>query len=61
MTTSQALASPDRICSYIYREYPELAGYEISVGLLGGVYRIVVKDRFHVLHTLNIPVSEIPP
>ena len=61
MPTSQALASPDRIRSYIYREYPELAGYEISIGLLGGVYRIVVKDRFHILHTLNIPVSEIPP
>jgi len=59
--TSQPLASRSRIHEYIYREYPELAGCKISIGRLGNVYRIIVTDRFHVLHTLNIPVSEIRP
>jgi hypothetical protein len=55
MHTRKTLASPKAIRAFISKEYPEFAGCEMSIGLLGGVYRVTVKDQDHGWHTVHIP------
>ncbi len=55
--TNQPLATPEEIRAFIDEEYPELAGRQISIGLLGNHYRVIVKDAVHILHTIHIPVD----
>lgn len=43
-----------KITEYIGRHYPELAGCDISIGLSGNIYRIMVLDQVHCLHTIKI-------
>jgi hypothetical protein len=46
-----------RMKAYIKRNYPELAGCEIAIGVLGNYYRVIVTDPLSVNHTLRIPTS----
>ena len=38
--TNQPLARPEEIRAFIDKEYPELTGGQISIGLLGNHYRV---------------------
>jgi hypothetical protein len=60
MYTRKSLASPEQIRSFIEKEYPAFAGCEMSIGLLGGIYRVMVKDQAHVWHTIHIPLKALP-
>lgn len=53
--------SPKEIGDYIERKYSELKGntVDMSIGVLGGNYRVVVTDSQHVNHTLKIDPKEI--
>lgn len=53
--------SDKEIGDYIARNYPELKANTVgmSVGVLGGNYRVVVTDSQHVNHTLKIDPKEI--
>ena len=57
MHTDQPLAPPKEIRAFVEKEYPQLAGGRISIGLWGDHYRVVVEDASHVLHTLHIPLE----
>ena len=57
--TNQPLARPEEIRAFIDKEYPELTGGQISSGLLGNHYRVIVKDAAHILHTIHIPVDAL--
>jgi len=59
MHTRKSLASPEQIRAFVEKEYPAFAGCEMSIGLLGRVYRVVVKDP-HVCHTIHIPLRALP-
>ena len=59
MQTSEPLASCEKIRAYIEEQYPELTGGEISIGLLGNHYRVMVKDQAHVWHTIHIPLETL--
>jgi len=60
MHTPKSLASPETIRAFIEKEYPEFAGCQISIGLLGDVYRVMVEDQAHVCHTIHIPLKALP-
>ena len=60
MHTRKSLASPERIRAFIEKEYPAFAGCEMSIGLLGEVYRVTVKDQAHLCHSINIPLNALP-
>jgi hypothetical protein len=60
MHTNQPLASREEIRAFIEREYPELAGGDISIGLLGKHYRVMVKDAAHGWHTIHAGVALAP-
>jgi hypothetical protein len=60
MHTRKSLASPEQIRAFIEKEYPLFAGCEMSIGLLGDVYRVTVKDQAHVCHTIHIPLKALP-
>ena len=49
--------SRKEIRAFAEKEYPELTGGRISIGLLGNHYRVVVEDDSHVLHTIHIPLE----
>jgi hypothetical protein len=53
--------SHKEIGDYIARNYPELKGSTVglSIGVLGGNYRVIVTDSQHVNHTLNIDPKEV--
>ena len=53
--------SHKEIGDYVARNYPELKGNTVgmSIGLLGGNYRVIVTDTQHVNHTLKIDPKEI--
>ncbi len=53
----QPLASREEIRAFVEKEYPELTGGRISIGLFGDHYRVVVEDASQVLHTIRIPVE----
>ena len=57
MQTNRPLASREEIRAFVEKEYPELTGGRISIGLLGDHYRVVVEDASHVLHTIHIPLE----
>lgn len=59
MHTNQPLASHEEIRAFVEKEYPELTGGKISIGLLGDRYRVVVKDASHVSHTIHIPLEAL--
>jgi hypothetical protein len=59
MHTNQPLASREEIRAFVEKEYPELIGGRISIGLLGDHYRLAVKDASHVLHTIHIPLETL--
>ena len=59
MHTNQPLASREEIRAFVEKEYPELTGGRISIGLLGDHYRVVVEDASHVLHTIHIPLETL--
>ena len=59
MQTNQPLASRERIQALVEKEYPELTGSQISIGLLGNHYRVVVEDEAYVLHTIHIPIEAL--
>ena len=49
--------SERRMKAYIKRNYPELAAREITIGVLGSDFRVIVTDTLNVVHTLRIPTS----
>jgi hypothetical protein len=53
--------SQKEIGDYIARNYPELKGNTVgmSIGVLGGNYRVIVTDTQHVDHTLKIDPKKI--
>jgi hypothetical protein len=51
------LLTPDQLRKCIDRNYAEFAGCEMAIGLLGGTYRITIRDQFHVLHILKINID----
>jgi hypothetical protein len=57
MHTNQPLASREEIRAFVKKEYPELTGGRISIGLLGDQYRVMVEDASRVLHTIHIPLE----
>ena len=57
--TNHPLATPEEIRAFIDKEYPELTGGRISIGLLGDHYRVVVEDTSCVLHTIHIPLETL--
>ena len=57
MHSNQPLAYREEIRAFVEKEYPELTGGRISIGLLGDHYRVVVEDASHVLHTIRIPLE----
>lgn len=59
-TRTKSLASPEKLRAFIAKEYPLFAGCQMSVGLLGEVYRVMVKDQAHVWHTIHIPLKALP-
>lgn len=48
-----------KIAKYIEQHYPELAGCDLSIGLRSNVYRVMVLDPFHWLHTIKIARADI--
>jgi hypothetical protein len=59
MLTNQPLASREEIRAFVEKEYPELNGGRISIGLMGDHCRVVVEDASHVLHTIHIPLETL--
>ena len=59
MQTNQPLASREEIRAFIEKEYPELTGERISIGLLDDRYHVVVEDASRVLHTIHIPFEKL--
>jgi hypothetical protein len=59
MQRNQPLASRDQIRALVKKEYPDLTGPRISIGLLGDHYRVVVEDAAHVSHTIYIPIETL--
>jgi hypothetical protein len=59
MHTNQPLASREEIRAFVEKEYPELTGGRISIGLFGDHYRVVVEDSSHVLHSIQIPLETL--
>jgi hypothetical protein len=59
MHTNQPLTSHEEIRAFVEKEYPELSGGRISIGLLGNHCRVVVEDAFHVSHTIHIPLETL--
>ena len=59
MHTNQPLASHEEIRAFVEKEYPELTGGRISIGLRGDRYRVVVEDAFYALHTIHIPLEKL--
>jgi hypothetical protein len=59
MQTNPPLASREEIRAFVAKEYPELTGRRISIGLVGDRYRVVVEDAFHALHTIHIPLEKL--
>jgi hypothetical protein len=59
MHTNQPLASREEIRAFVEKEYPELTGGRISIGLLGDYYRVVVEDASRVMHTIRIPLEMV--
>jgi hypothetical protein len=57
MHTNQPLASRQEIRAFVEKEYPQLTGGRMSIGLAGDHYRVVVEDASHVLNTLHIPLE----
>ena len=57
MHTNQPLASPEEIRAFVEKEYPELTGGRISIGLSRDYYRVVMEDASHALHTIHIPLE----
>jgi len=53
------LASENQIRAVIEDAYSVFIGCEISIGLIGNAYRIMVKDTFDVWHTLNVPFDNM--
>lgn len=52
--------SPEEIRDYIVRNYPELAnGRGMSIGVLGGRYRVAVTDSQDITHTIKIDPKQI--
>jgi hypothetical protein len=51
------LLTPGQLRKCIDRNYPELVGCEMAIGLLGDTYRITISDQFHVLHILKINID----
>jgi hypothetical protein len=53
--------SPGEIEKFISRNYPDLAGNikDVSIGILGGAYRVAVVDTQRVIHTLKITPKAI--
>jgi hypothetical protein len=59
-TPKDKLHSPEDIRDYIVRNYPQLANASsMSIGVLGGHYRIAIVDSQHVNHTVNIDPKHI--
>ena len=54
---TNSYVSERRMKAYIKRNYPELAGCELAIGVLGNYYRVIVIDPSNVNHTLRIPTS----
>jgi hypothetical protein len=59
MHSNQPLAYREEIRAFVEKEYPELTGGRISIGLLGDSYRVVVEDASHVLRTIHIPLETL--
>ena len=59
MHSNQPLAYREEIRAFVEKEYPELTGGRISIGLLGDHYRVVVEDTSCVLHTIHIPLETL--
>ena len=59
MHSNQPLAYREEIRAFLEKEYPELTGGRISIGLLDDHYRVVVEDASHVLHTIHIPLETL--
>jgi len=54
------LHPPEVIDEYVRLNYEGLGNHGgISIGLVGGIYRVAVTDLFHVTHTLKINPKEI--
>ena len=51
------LLTPEELREFIDFNYPELVGCQMSIGLIGDTYRIVVVDQCHVLHTFHIKTA----
>jgi hypothetical protein len=59
-TPKDKVHSPEEISDYIARNYPEFANASsMSIGALGGIYRIGIIDSQHVNHTINIDPKHI--
>ena len=54
---TNSYVSERRMKAYIKRAYPDLAGCEIAIGVLGNYYRVIVTDQLNGNHTLRIPIS----
>ncbi len=49
------LHSPEEIRGFVQRNYPDLGeAKNMSIGLVGSVYRVAVVNHFKVIHTLKI-------
>ena len=59
MQSNQQPAYLEEIRAFVQKEYPELTGGRISIGLLGDHYRVVVEDASRVLHTIHIPLETL--
>jgi hypothetical protein len=54
------LHPPEVIDDYVRRNYQGLENArEISIGMVGGRYRVTVVDSQHIIHTLKIDPKEI--
>jgi hypothetical protein len=54
------LHPPEVIDEYVRRNYQGLENArEISIGMVGGRYRVAVVDSHHIIHTLKIDPKEI--
>ncbi len=52
--------SPEEIRDYVVRNYPELAnGKGMSIGVLGGFYRLAITDSQDILLTLHVDPKDI--
>jgi hypothetical protein len=51
--------SPTEIRAFIDRNYDGLGAYELSIGMMGHIYRINLIDQFGVMHALRHTVDEL--